>query len=99
MFRGLVIFMLAIVLVQSTGVVPFAAVECRDSCIDDQADGRCAPACDDCLCCLHPQAAPLRTVLAAAPPALTWSTRVEWRDSTSSPHSRDILHVPIYLLA
>lgn len=31
--------------------------ECTESCPADDAEGKCAPLCDECICCVHPRSA------------------------------------------
>ena len=69
---------------------------CESSCADDDAEGKCAANCTDCVCCSHaPQPVPL---LAGSESGSTAAKQVdvEWAERVLPwVEPREILHVPI----
>jgi hypothetical protein len=73
---------------------------CAEACADDDAQGECAPECDDCTCCAHQPApvlsAPGCTAL-AAPAARPHTEAPAARPQAA--HARKIPHIPRRALA
>jgi hypothetical protein len=63
----------SLVLSQAGAFSTFAAVGCFDRCPDDDAEGRCAPTCDDCACCVRP---PILGAPASATPLVVAEPRL-----------------------
>lgn len=68
--------------------------ECRESCPDDIADGRCPPACTSCVCVPHGRAVTLAAGLAVAD--VTPVAGIDGLAVTPpvEPRAVDIPHVP-----
>ena len=73
---------------------------CTEACEDDDAEGECAPECEDCTCCAH-QPAPVLTA-----PSHAALTAPAARQHTEAPaawpqtaHGRKIPHIPRRALA
>lgn len=85
---------------QASGASAFlGGQECAESCPDDDAEGNCAPFCDDCVCCPHPRsvAPPGAVQIAAASTSVLQFFRVAV--SLGDPHPRGIEHIPKSFLA
>jgi hypothetical protein len=94
------ILVLALALAQATGLTQVLEVACDDVCADEDGDEGCPPVCVSCKC------APSTVGIATAP--ATVSTPMELAPPTvfarvgigaPSPDPREILRVPIALLA
>jgi hypothetical protein len=91
---------LALFAFQATGALELAVGdECRQGCLDDDEQGRCAESCTDCACCFHPRPiARAEIAHPAAPHALAHASAEASAEYASAP-PHEILHVPISLLA
>lgn len=93
------VLLCAMLSLHAIGAAEFlGAMECEQTCPDDDAKGNCAPYCDDCLCCAHlPSVAPpLGTSLTAPRNSATRSTPLA--TSPGEAYPRGIEHVPKSLL-
>ena len=101
MRRIVQLLMLFLVLGQALGLDWVAAEDaCQESC-DDDTDGRhCPPSCPSCTCSLRsaPAVPPTAPVIVALPTTSTVSVP-ETERIPGTPEPREIMHVPIALLA
>jgi len=72
---------------------------CTEACADDDAQGRCAPECQDCTCCAH-QPAPVLSAPGTALGAPVARPHTEApATSPRTAHARKIPHIPRRALA
>jgi len=85
---------------EASGAAYVAAAECRDGCPDDDAGGRCPPACACCSCCVHAVSSiPAAQVTAVMPPPISDFSFSPDEIQTSSPDPSEIFHIPKLALA
>jgi hypothetical protein len=92
--RIVLLLAFALSALQATGLAAGVEVLCVERCQDDGPDGRCAPTCQDCLCCAQPRVYPLGAPAAMVP--VQPVARVAW-PALATPASADpgeILRVP-----
>ncbi len=94
MKRVILVVAFALFAVQASGLAQGVEIPCAERCQDDGPDGRCAPTCQDCLCC-----AQVRVYPAGAPTALVPTqpvARIAWpaQATPASPDPGEILRVP-----
>lgn len=100
MTRLLLTFGLALHFALAGGVSTAAFEErCEQRCPDDGPDGKCAPTCVDCTCCVHVRLAELSAGLASPLPAVRTGVIAAPVVHPSSPEPGEILHVPIASLS
>ena len=93
-------FVLALSIACAVASFPAAPETCVDQCADDSDDGRCAPACTDCGCCLmHIQLSVTSLVAKEWPYPEMPRFDVARLVAPAAPEPDDILHVPIALNA
>jgi len=98
MFRFLCLVLLALALVQASGIeLPGDADRCADRCPGEQKSGQCPPDCAWCGCCVGSR--PILVAQTAEPESLERSGSVATEPAArqSMPDPREITHVPLSL--
>jgi hypothetical protein len=98
MFRFLCLVLLALALVQASGLeFSTDTDQCANRCQGEESDGQCPPDCSWCACCAGARPILIAEIAAAGIPERCGSVAVEPVPCQTMPDPREIVHVPLFL--